>query len=369
MRRLIPKDVLRDVVGPFVAHRLALTAAGLVLIQFIQVRAGIHTYLPAAFDLWVRWDAEHYLIVADRGYGAGSDSFFPLYPLLTRALGVAMPLPLAGLLVSNAAAVLALVWLYRWLREEGSPALARGTVWFAITFPTSFFLSAVYAESTYLACAVGTVWAWRRGRGHEAAGLLFLACLARPQGFIALTVPFVLGWTWRSRVLRQAPWFVLAAVPAAAVLLGVHYLSSGDPLGFLDAGPVQRMRVFWDAPPVEPPPFWRILWDEGLSSNLVRRLLNWSALGLVALTTVHWWRRGEVELGALTLLTVAVPFAFHASLFDAASMARYALIAFPVHVTLARWFPQGKGGRTVQTTFVMLQVVFFGLFAARYWAE
>ena len=56
---------------------------------------------PALLEIWARWDAEWYLLIAEEGYhleerlarrrvdygSADATGFFPLYPLAIRALG------------------------------------------------------------------------------------------------------------------------------------------------------------------------------------------------------------------------------------------------------------------------------------------
>ncbi|HMJ11934.1 MAG TPA: glycosyltransferase 87 family protein [Polyangiaceae bacterium] len=369
------RTLLGAVVIPFVLQRALLCAIGVFAAEFIpQRRAFLAHPLPsvAGLDIWMRWDSLFYLAVAERGYVAGDGihaaAFFPLYPALSAALAVILPLPVAAWLVANLAALLALILLYVLVRETEDTELARRSVLVALVFPTSFFLSAVYAESTYLALCLGAVLAYVRKRQLLAALLVGAACLARPQGFVCLTVPFALAWLIRSRRWRELPWFTLGALLGAGLLLSVHYFSSGDPLAFLHSSTVRSLGAFKGEARSQAS-HWAVLLDEGLGPNLMRRLLNWGALLLVLLSAVHWLRRKNFEFAALTLLTLAVPLVFHATLFDAASMARYTLLAFPVFIAIARWSLSGSRAWLTDTGFVMLQSMLFALFASNYWVE
>src|SRR6185503_3685122 len=77
---------------------------------------------------WQRWDVEHYLAIAVRGYmrGDGTATFHPLYPLLGRAAGFLLGgSMMAGLLlVSSVCGLLFLVAFRRLAEFDLSPAVA-----------------------------------------------------------------------------------------------------------------------------------------------------------------------------------------------------------------------------------------------------
>ena len=234
------KEALRAVLLPFAATRAALFVAGLLagalLPSGLLLQNGNlvrHAQDPLPLSIWARWDAEWYLLIAERGYGAddafvglpvnyrsGDDSgFFPLYPLLIRAVSVPGPSPLAAaILVSNLALLLAAALLWDLVRRDRSEDEARRAVWLLLSFPTSFFLSAVYAESLLLATTLAAVrWA-RAGRPLAAGAMAALASVARPTGVLALLpVVFELGrdGTAGARLRR-----VGAALVPPAVALG-----------------------------------------------------------------------------------------------------------------------------------------------------
>jgi hypothetical protein len=284
-----------------------------------------------------------------------------------RGLAWLLPLPVAALVVANGAALVALALLFRLAGRLFDGEVAQRVVWIVVVFPTSFFLTAGYSESTYLLCAIGAVLAWHSGRHGWSALAAVGAVLARPVGVFTLTVPFVVGWVVRGRDRKLAPWLCLGALVGAGLVLLTYQLSLGDPLGFLHARTVRNLRVFSPLP--APESYWDVLWSEGFGVNLVRRLLNWSAVALVVATAIALWRWRQPELALLTAIAIAVPLYFHGGLFDAASMARYALAGFPLFIVLAKWLPEGKAGRAYDLGAQMLQIVLAVMFATWRWVE
>ena len=103
-----------------------------------------------------RWDTGFYASIAEEGYRyqgvpLPSVAFFPLYPLMMRAVGALVgDVLVAGILISNAALLLAVMLLYRLADESWGEAVAGRTVWYFLIFPAAFFGTAVYSESLFL---------------------------------------------------------------------------------------------------------------------------------------------------------------------------------------------------------------------------
>ena len=234
-----------DVVAIFVLTRL-----GLLLVawfaRFFPNNAGYLSALaPArgwqytpihALDVWGRWDTGWYFDLIQHGYYVPGDistvqsnlAFFPVYPFLVKVLAALAPVHspgatlLTGVLVSNGFLLGALVLLRQWVVELlGDEAVARRTVLYLLLFPTGFFFSAFYAESTFLFFAVAALYAAQRRAWGWAFLAGALATLSRPPG-IWIAVP--LAWQyaeaarWNIRNLRpNAAWIGL--MPAS--LLGL----------------------------------------------------------------------------------------------------------------------------------------------------
>ncbi|MCU1590404.1 MAG: integral rane protein-like protein [Frankiales bacterium] len=235
------RQPVRYCVTVYVVVRAGLFALGLLAVGLFpgDKPAGIPGWGPPPLDggwhqaitAWERADAQWYLRIASQGYRTDDQSgaYFPLYPVLTHAVGFLTGgrWLLAAYLVSNASVLVALVLLYRLTALELSDAHARRVVVYACVFPTGFFLFAPYTESLFLALSVGCLYAARRRHWALAAGLGALAAATRSPGVLlglALVVEAVLqaredGGTWSAR------WRPLSARLAAAAAVGLGLLA------------------------------------------------------------------------------------------------------------------------------------------------
>jgi hypothetical protein len=178
------------------------------------------------------WDAVWYLSIAQSGYDNGSalTAFFPLYPVSVRAAALnihsAAGLLVASYAVSALALIAALTMLHKLVELELGEQYARPVLLLVALWPASFFFSAPYSESMFLALSVGVFYAARTQRLGLAAVLCAGACATRPTG-ILLLVPF--AWmTWRAGRLR---W--LAVAPLGAVAFSAGLASAGlKPFGW-----------------------------------------------------------------------------------------------------------------------------------------
>ena len=167
-------------------------------------------------NMWSRWDASWYHSIAKNGYqfAAGQRSnvaFFPVYPLLVRATHAIVHSQkdlwwfVCGIIVSNAALLGALLYLFLLARFEFDEATARRAVLYLLVFPTTLFLSAVYSESVFLFCIIGAFYHARRGQWWWAGALGGMAALSRPPGimiFVGLVVEYLLQCEFNWRKVR-----------------------------------------------------------------------------------------------------------------------------------------------------------------------
>ncbi len=166
-------------------------------------------------ETFAAWDSGWYFDIARRGYyfretGQSSIAFFPLYPLLMRALawpfgGGDRALWTAGIVLSVACSWLALTVLHRVTETTfGDREAARRTVLYVAVFPFAYFLTQVYTESLFLLLAVSAVACAGRSRWGWAGLLGGLAALTRPNG-ILIAVPLgLMALAGRPRPLELA---------------------------------------------------------------------------------------------------------------------------------------------------------------------
>ncbi len=401
----------REAWGALWTSRLVVWAAGLLGLMWFgrapgtrQFDAlGLTTPFSALGDLLVapaaRWDAFWYLRIATDGYGTPHDhaqaAFYPLYPLLMRAGGWVVGSPLvAGILVSLACFLGALVLLHRLVALELGDAYARPAVLLTAFFPSALFFSAVYSESLFLLLSVGAFLAARRERWALAGALGGLAALTRNSGVLLalpLALLFLYGpraggtpvalrarWLPRYRLTPQALW--LAFVPLGlALYLGWSAVALGDafapyhaqalwlrhlvPLGAVTGGighAVDALHALGRGGAATP-----YLAEGGgnslepVSQSLL--LLGFLAFALVALAGVL--RRLPLAYGAYTAVALALTLSYPVDAQPLMSLPRYLLALFPLQMWLALWTSR-RAGRLERT--VGVSAVLLGLLAAQF---
>jgi hypothetical protein len=304
------------------------------------------------------WDAGWYESIARVGYrplGLQSLRFFPLVPVVTHGLAWVPGLgdgP-ALVLLANAAALAATALLYLLARRElGEPARAGRTIWILSLLPASFVLVMGYAESVLLLLAVGCFLALRPrpdrpgARPHFAlaAGLVFLATLTRPIGFLLVLAVLAELVRWWSRLGRAERAAGLAAL--VAPVLGLLAFGSwadhevGDWLAPLRVQAENAHHGGLTDPVIE------LFHDaSGVLHHHVGTALHvpWVLLALAML--VVCWRRlpASYTLFAAGVLAVALS----GSNLD--SFERYAMSAFPLSMGAALVLGQPQLERTVLT--------------------
>jgi Gpi18-like mannosyltransferase len=113
------------------------------------------------------------------------DGFFPLFPWLVRSFALLFRDYLLSAFVVSTLSSIAVVLLLRRLAElDVDRAVARNAVWFVLIFPTSYFLHIGYTGSTFLAFALGSFLAARRGKWWLAGLTGALASLTRLNGLL-----------------------------------------------------------------------------------------------------------------------------------------------------------------------------------------
>jgi mannosyltransferase PIG-V len=369
---------------PWAATRAGLLIVGLLaqhlLVSGLTLQKGnlnYHTPGPAALDIWARWDSEWYLLIAEHGYRserffvgspvaydpADTTGFFPLYPLLIRAAGYSgLPALAAGVLISNLA-LLAALWFLRDLLfvEFGAEVAAQG-IWIVLAFPTSFFLSAVYAESTLLCGLLGALWGVRAGRPWLAGAFGAVAALARPTGILV-----ILPLAWEAVAARHAGrrglhrFATIGSVVVPLLALGAFMLYCHAAFGSF--APFIERQMRWRHPMSWPwTAFTQYLQDPH----------------------VHDAHHSTIDLVIASLCVASIPLLFrdlptsYALYASAAillplcstlwSFSRFAATLFPVHMLLALRTARSEGwSRAYFVTALPAAGLFMALYAAWWW--
>lgn len=188
-------------------------------------------------QIWQRWDANHFVIVAEHGWSgpiadpAKPSAFFPLYPLAMRAfMAIGLPPVAAGLLVSTIATYIACVFLMKLADSELGEGTGRRAVLYLLLFPTAVFLVAPYSEALFLAGAIPAFYFARQRRWLLAALPAAVAMGSRAAGIFLLIGLFfeyirqgLEDGKWGGRRARDAAvCLAIGAAPLALYGLFLH---------------------------------------------------------------------------------------------------------------------------------------------------
>ena len=332
------------------ASRLALELVGILAARLLAsglsvMKGNLVYHEPAALwlDIWARWDAEWYLLIAERGYQAGdafmhlpvgyepdaAAGFLPLYPLLIRLLAPLVGSVAAGVLLSNLCLAGSLGLLYTLTRDaagggRGGRRAGLAACGALLAFPMSFFLSSVYAESLFLLLSLATFRLLLQGRPGAASACAALAAVTRPAGLL-LALPILWECAVARRAEGRAPLRALwALLPPAGLGIYMAWCSKvlGDPLAFFHrqerwrgamSGPWRAFTRWWEAGPAV----------HGAHNSTVELVV---ALCFVALLPVIWAR---LRAGYSIYATAAVLLPLCSTLW---SFSRFAVTVFPVFV-------------------------------------
>lgn len=231
------------------------------------------------------FDANWYQEIAREGYNLKSTAFFPLYPLIMKAVQAVLDVRFltAGVLVSHAAFPLLLYAFLRLALLDMDERRARGVVLLLAIFPTAYYFSAAYTEALFLLLSVLSLYGMRTRRWWMAGIFGGLAALTRNTG-ILLVLPFALeyaGWLWSRRREGQPLGLAAAAGAAWGGLIGLAGLAYvvylwqrfGDPFAFAH---VQALYGRGSLPPWET--LMRGIWHNGERTLALQPPLTWNKL-------------------------------------------------------------------------------------------
>jgi hypothetical protein len=367
-----PHSVIRIVIGALGIRVVSALLALLINVSFPLYQREQFTVFGSTSPFWdtfARYDSGHFEGIAWSGYrptpgGRSNIAFFPVYPLLMRAVGRLFgrhhaAFYIAGIAVSWVCFVLAMVALYHLARLDLPPPAAERAVLLTMIFPFSFFYGVVYSESTFLLFAVLAVYLFRTRRWILGGVCGAVATATRVPGILLLAPLAWLAWQHAEPVTRDrlaaALGLVLAASGFAAYCVYVYQLT-GDPLEWVAT--LQRWGYYPGGWPWRTPlALIRRLVTEPYRYLTTERMAVYDALYgvtgiLFAVATPFVWRRFGAAYGLFMLLNLWLPFSSGAL----EGIGRYCSVLFPCFIWLASLRSPG-----VSTSLVVCFAMFYTL--------
>ncbi|HVL25182.1 MAG TPA: mannosyltransferase family protein [Thermomicrobiales bacterium] len=241
---------LRRLAGSITAQALAIVLVSrvfLFLVNWYSLRAIPPDWvgMDRLVGGWARWDAGHYIRIAQNGYtdpvDPGSPAFFPLFPLLMRGAVLLSGqevtggrLAAASVVVANLCFLIAVpVFAHLVNRRCGRDVALVATLLLCIS-PYSLFFSAGYSESLFLMLAVLMFTCVDRRWWLAAALIAGMASASRVTG-LALA-PALLLAAWRCHASRRDLAGIVVLSPLGIVAYAAFtWRELGDPLALLTA--------------------------------------------------------------------------------------------------------------------------------------
>jgi hypothetical protein len=318
-------------------------------------------------------DVNWYIGIAEHGYEHmpfNADvprnwAFFPLFPLLLHlAAFVTGEFAITGMVLSHLFFLVALFLLHRLALLFGLSADdADRSLFYLAVFPTSYFFSLPLPESLFLMLTIASFYFAKSERWWLAGLSGALASATRTTGVLLLPALAVLYWEKYRPLGSLRGWrkegLALLLVPAGLLSFMIYlHVITGNALAFKGAMAAWgRKAGFFFSPLLEylgHPAEVAAHWDF--------RLLNFSAVAIALACGIVLLKRRQFALAAYTLLAVLV--ALSSALLQ--SQARYAMVVFPVFMTLAMAGRHAKIDQVIRTVFLVLFALMSALFAAHF---
>ncbi|HZQ27296.1 MAG TPA: mannosyltransferase family protein [Acidimicrobiales bacterium] len=339
------RDVLAALPGWVVARvvvLLSLAAANLIARHLKPIPGHVAAHLHEGI---LGWDAVRYQQIAERGYQAlpiKEIRFFPLYPLLARAVGfvIGHRAGIALVLIANLCALALGALVHRIVRMEGGDdETAVRAAWLVALVPAAFVFVWGYSEALAMALTAAGFLALRRQAWWWAAAAGFLGGLTRPVGLVFMLPAAIEAARGLHRgQLRLGDLAArAAAVGSSAVGCGVYLLWVGHVFGdALLPFRIQRNPLY-RGPATNPfPVMWGAIENAFQGAWRGNSLhLPWVVIVLVLVVLV--FRFMPFSYGAYAAAMVVI--ALTAQRWG--SFERYAFTAFPITIALA-WVTRNR---------------------------
>jgi len=340
----IPEEV-KYIFLLFISTRFALILIG--ILSPLIFRAKIKNLF---LDMWAKWDTVYYVRIASAWYSqqvGGRYGFFPLYPLTVRIVGKLIHnYYIAGLIVSNVCLILAALFLYKLVKLDYDKETSLKSIKYLFLFPTAFLFSCILSESLFLFLLIACFYYAKKENWLVSGIFGFFTALTRPVGaFIVFPLFYLYLKTkdFKIRNIRPSILFLLL-IPLGAFLFGCYsYYLTGDFFAYV------HIKEKWRHTLTNP---ITLLYTSIFSNNPAIVFNAVFAIGVFILIFLTC-RKVGFTYSSLAFILMIVP------LFSGSSaltgLARYALVAFPLFISLALLFKNRKNDEMLTIFLVLLQ--------------
>lgn len=194
------KEILQIFGIAFLVRIAVYVLGAIICIRSVEYYSQIgHFGFSEFLGSWQRWDAKHYINLADLGYQNYIENeqhlflvFFPLYPWIVRIVHLFIRnWDVACLTVSVLSFCTGSVFFYGVIKEEFGRTIAKYSLVLLCCYPFSFFFGGMMTESLFF-CLLSAGFFYIRRHKWFVAGVIGIFCaLCRVQGILLLGVGMV----------------------------------------------------------------------------------------------------------------------------------------------------------------------------------
>jgi hypothetical protein len=362
-----------------IPHDAKLAILIVILAKILVFAVGLTANIAAGtasastlFTMFNRWDAPHYLDIAQNWYVNTGDPanfivFFPLYPILIRLITINFDYAnISALIVANICSFVAFYYLYKLAKLEFNNGVAVKAVLFMSIFPMAYFLSAPYTEGLFFATVIASIYYARVSRWEVAGLLSMFAALSRLAGLLLLPVLLVeyfhqKGWK-PSKVDLKIVWAALAVV-GFLIYLSINLQVTGDAFKFMEIekthwfntlDPITGLKLAWS---------WATTraYPDNLSIGIAP--IGFAVFGLVMFGAAVWKRfRPSYLLYMFLTWGLAVSTSWWIS------VPRYIMAMFPMFILLGALTQKKWANAAITGVFIVGLCYFTATFALGWWA-
>lgn len=374
-----PKDLLW-LLAAFAIWRASLfvfSYLGVILFehQVLFLGGGLEDYLRnPLFWGWGNFDGEHYLSIAQNGYRDLLYFYFPLYPLLIGFISpskMLMDLHSSALLISNVSFALALIGLYKLLLIDYKRKTIKFVMVLLLIFPTSFYFAASYTESLFLMLIVWSLY-FLRSKYNYFGGLLSIFTSAVRIIGIAL-MPAFLFETYYNVPHKKLSKIFLTLLPLFGFTAYVYFLwdKTGNPFEY-NRGSELFGEYRSQSPLLLPQIFYRYIFK--IIPNLTwsyfpatfTAILEFLSGLLLTATAIYSFFKIRTSYWLYLIVGFLMPSIYNGFV----SMPRYAVVLFPLFISIALFIKDYKYLKFIYISFSIIFLFFAtALFVRGYWVS
>ncbi|SFR80037.1 ArnT family glycosyltransferase [Anaeromicropila populeti] len=242
--------------------RIFLFFISVIAIRLFYSDSSLSLNFSKVIEHWRRWDAGHYLGIAEFGYSGYLENgeplflvFFPLYSYLVKLLHLIIPdFEVSALVVSFISYAIGCCYFYRLVCYDYGEKIAKRAVIYLSIFPFSFFFGGMMTESVFFMTCAAALYYIRRHQWGRMAVCAALCCLSRMAGLLVVMAAGIemciyykpVAFIWRKEWKQLAVFFVdkvtflFLAVSGTAGYLFINKQVTGNPFAF-----VKYQREHW----------------------------------------------------------------------------------------------------------------------------